>query len=119
MSGGATNGSPKLPPGFEELIPGAVAYQGPIPFDDLPFPEPANAEDYDWALNSRELHRRYPRMVVAVHRRQVWGVGRDYQAAWEDARKKSECPAERNLAFVALWGVPGDCGGEAGESPDV
>jgi len=24
MSGGATNGSPKLPPGFEELIPGAV-----------------------------------------------------------------------------------------------
>src|SRR5438874_840167 len=87
---------------------GFAIYEGPVPFDEMPIPEPPNAEDYAWALNSRELHRQYQRMVVAVHHHKVWGVGKDYNAAWDDARTKPGCPEREELAFVLLWGMPGN-----------
>jgi len=50
-------------------------------------------------------------MVVAVRDRTVWGVGRDSNTAWTDARQKAGCPELEQLAFVPLWGMPNnpDC----------
>ncbi len=88
--------------------PGFACYRGSIPFDELPIPELPNQDDYDWAWNSRELHRQYQGKVVAVHDRRIWGVGKDWQTAWEDARQKAGCPELDALAFVPLHGMPGN-----------
>jgi hypothetical protein len=74
----------------------------------LPFPPCPNEEDYDWVWSNRELHRQYQGLVVAVHNKTVWGAGKDAEAAWEDARKKPGCPEELDLAFVDIWGMPGE-----------
>ena len=57
---------------------------------------------------SPELHRQYQGRVVAVHHHKVWGVGKDCDTAWEDARQKPGCPEFEEFAFVPLWGMPGN-----------
>jgi hypothetical protein len=94
---------------------GFVIYEGPVPLDELPIPEPPNAADAAWAMNDRELHRRYQGLVVAVRDKTVWGAGKDEKAAWEDARKKPGCPAQDDLAFVDIWGMPGEEEAEEGK----
>jgi hypothetical protein len=86
---------------------GFVQYEGSIPFDEVPIPPCPNEEDYQWAYNSRELHRQYQRKVVALLHRKVWGVGKDATAAWEDARSKPGCPGETDLVYIVVWGMPG------------
>ncbi len=108
MSDASKTGQNQHPVVIEELHGGFARYCGSVPFDELPIPPCPNEEDYHWAMTSRELHRQYQRMVVAVRHRTVWGAGKDYKAAWEDARKKPGCPEERDLAFVDIWGMPGN-----------
>jgi hypothetical protein len=100
-----------LPVEFDASLPGFARYCGPVPLDEVPVPDPPNTDDYGWACNSPELHRQYQGMVVAVRNRTVWGVGKDSNTAWEDARQKSGCPELEQIAFVPLWGMPGnpDC----------
>jgi hypothetical protein len=108
MSDTGRPGQDKLPVEVDASLPGFARYCGPLPFDELPIPEPPNAEDYGWAWNSPELHRQYQGMVVAVRGRKVWGVGKDSNTAWEDARQKPGCPEQEEFAFVPLWGKPGN-----------
>src|SRR5258708_1469415 len=96
----------RLPVEFDANLPGFARYCGPVPFDELPIPEPANPDDFEWACNSLDLHRQYQGMVVAVRERKVWGVGKDGNTAWENARQKPGCPSVEQLAFVPLWGMP-------------
>ena len=74
----------------------------------VPFPPCPNEQDYEWAFHNRELHRLYQGMVIAVRDRKVWGVGKTHKAAWEDAQKKPGCPERHDLAFVDIWGMPGE-----------
>jgi hypothetical protein len=108
MSSTARPGQDRPAVEFDASLPGVARYCGPVPFDELPIPEPANADDYGWAWNSPELHKQYQGMVVAVHDRRVWGVGKDCSTAWEDARQKPGCPELEQLAFVPLFGMPGN-----------
>jgi hypothetical protein len=97
-----------LPVEFDASVPGFARYCGSVPLEELPIPEPPNADDYGWACNNPELHNTYQGMVVAVCDRMVWGVGRDSSTAWEDARQKPGCPELEQFAFVPLWGTPGN-----------
>jgi hypothetical protein len=87
---------------FEEFH-GILLYRGSIPFDQLPFPDPPpeDVEAWDWVDHDPEVQRLYHGLVVAVHNRKVWGVGKTYKAAAEDARKKPGCPGE-GLVFVPV-----------------
>jgi hypothetical protein len=80
----------------------------PSILDNLPFPpgDPRRDADFDWALNDPEVYRQYGGLKVAVHERRVWGAGRTYQLAREDALKKPGCPPAAELVFVYLWGTP-------------
>lgn len=98
-----------LPLEFDQGPPGFVFYRGSIPFDELPWPdEPRSvSEDYEWAFSNRELHQQYQGLVVAVHDRKVWGVGRTADDAWEGAHRQPGCPPEEEFAFVLMIGLPG------------
>jgi hypothetical protein len=103
---------------FDASLPGFARYTGPIPLDEVPIPDAPIANDYGWAWTSPELHSKYQGMVVAVRDRTVWGVGKDCNTAWDDARQKSGCPELEQLAFVPLWGIPGNPdGAEPGAKP--
>ena len=108
MSDTAKPAQDKVSVEVDTALPGFGCYHGSVPFDELPIPEPPNADDYGWACNSPELHRQYPRMVVAVRDQKVWGVGKDCTAALEAARQAPGCPPLEDLAFVPLWGMPGN-----------
>lgn len=108
MSDTARPGQDEPPVEVDAALPGFARYCGPVPFDELPIPDPPNADDYGWAWNSPELHRQYQGRVVAVHHHKVWGVGKDCDTAWEDARQKPGCPEFEAFAFVPLWGMPGN-----------
>jgi hypothetical protein len=96
---------------------GYAIYEGPVPFDEVPIPEPPNAEDYRWVWSNRELHAQYQGLVVAVRDRKVWGAGKSHSAAWEDARQKADCPARDDLIFVEIWGMPWTDENAADRSP--
>jgi hypothetical protein len=113
MSDTVRPGQDQLPVAVDASLPGFGCYRGSVPLDELPIPEPPHADDYGWASNSPELHRKYPRLVVAVRDHKVWGVGKDSNAAWEDARQAPGCPPLEDLAFVPLWGMPGNPEGTA------
>ena len=108
MSDTARPGQDKIPVEMDVSLAGFARYCGPVPFDELPIPEPPHADDYVWAHNSVELHSQYQGMVVAVRARMVWGVGKNCDTAWEDARQKLGCLRLEELAFVPLWGMPGN-----------
>jgi hypothetical protein len=85
---------------------GYAVYEGPVPFDEVPFPPADDNGDFDWATSDPEICRRYQRLVVAVRNRRVWGAGNDAQAAHDDARKNPDCPAPDQLVYVPIWGRP-------------
>ncbi len=100
------NGAPRiLLSDFEEWN-GFLVYKGKIPFDELPFPEPVGEEDFDWAFNDPDVCARYEGLIVAVLNRRVWGAGKDYGAAWDDARKQPDCPPHHELVFVPVCSPP-------------
>jgi hypothetical protein len=85
---------------------GFAVYEGPVPFDELPFPVEEDNGDFEWAASDPEICRLYQRQVVAVRNRKVWGVGKDGRAAYADARKQPDCPAPDELIYVPIWGRP-------------
>lgn len=103
----------QLSPDLEQGPPGFLIYRGAIPLMELPCADDATSDDYLWAFHNGDLHRQYQGLVVAIRDRQVWGVGKDGNAAWDDARRKPDCPAMHELAFVHLVGLPGPAGDEA------
>jgi hypothetical protein len=86
-------------------IHGFVRYTGSVPLENLEFPEEPDNPDFDWAINDPEVRRLYSGKVVAVHNRKVWGVGKNFRTAWEDARAKPGCPT-KELVFVAIQRLP-------------
>lgn len=86
--------------------PGFYRYRGTIPLMDLPYDEGPSMADFEWALQNRDLHRKYQGLFVAVYDRKVWGVGKDSDAAWDDAFRKLDCPPRHKLAFLAVVGIP-------------
>jgi hypothetical protein len=99
------NGTPEFD---ESRMPrGFYHYRGSIPLMDLPVQEGPGSEDYQWAIRNRELHRQYQGMVVAVHNQKVWGVGKDENAARDDALQKPGCPYSYELTLLRVVGMPG------------
>lgn len=99
-------GSRQLPPELEERD-GLLHYRGTKPFDTLPIPDCSDG-DFDWAWNDPQIQREYAGRVVAVAGGRVWGAGADDDAAWEEARKQPDCPAEEMLVFVPVPGLPSE-----------
>jgi hypothetical protein len=103
-------------PVFEEFH-GVLLYRGSIPFDQLPFPDPPpeDLDAWNWVDNDPEVQRLNHGLVVAVYNRKVWGVGKTYKAAAEDARQRPGCP-EEELIFVPVPATklppPSERGGE-------
>jgi hypothetical protein len=86
---------------------GYFLYEGPVPFDEVPFPEIEDSGDFDWAVSDPEICRRYQRLVVAVCDRRVWGAGKDAQAAREDARSIPAVPPSTSLSTCRSGEGPG------------
>jgi hypothetical protein len=104
---------------FEEFH-GVLLYRGSIPFDQLPFPAPPpeETEAWEWVNHDPEINRLYGGLVVAVHQRKVWGVGKTDRAAREDTLKKPGCPPEDELVFVTVAGLPpSQQGADGGNRP--
>jgi hypothetical protein len=93
------------PSNFPE-IPGMALYRGETPFDELevPLPTPEETDAWDWAENDPEVRQKYGGNVVVVHQRKVWGAGKSYRAAWEQARQQPGCPPPHELYFVMVPG---------------
>jgi hypothetical protein len=94
---------------------GVAYYRGGRPFEELELPPelPAEADDYDWAMEDPQVRQTYGGLVVAVWRRKVWGAGRNHRAALEQAQKTPDCPPTDELVFVVVPGpMPGACAGK-------
>jgi hypothetical protein len=106
-----------LPPEFEEFH-GVLLYRGSIPFDELPFPDPPPEEldAWEWVEHDPEVNQLYGGLVVAVHKRKIWGAGTTYKAARLDALKKPDCPPEDELIFIPVPGLPPELQGSGGGS---
>jgi hypothetical protein len=91
-----------------EVIDGIAWYRGSTPFEELEFPPMPEgmAEDYDWAMNDLQVQKDYGGLVVAVRHRKVWGAGKSYRAALEQARQQSGCPPGDDLVFAIPSGPP-------------
>lgn len=59
-------------------------------------------EDYEWCLNDPDVQRQYGGQVVVAHQRRIWGAGKDFGAAWDDAQKHPDCPHNRMCVFVVV-----------------
>lgn len=59
-------------------------------------------EDYEWCMHDPEMQKKYGGMVVVVHNRQVWGVGKNHAVAWKAAQRKRGCPERGYVAFVVV-----------------
>ena len=60
-------------------------------------------DDYEWCLHDPAIRRRYGGLVVAAHRRTVWGAGKNHDEAGA-AAEWAGCPSRELLAFVAVPG---------------
>jgi hypothetical protein len=58
--------------------------------------------DYEWCLHDRDIQVKYGGKVVVVHKRKVWGVGKDHATAWAVARRKRGCPTKDQIAVVVV-----------------
>src|SRR5688572_14541379 len=72
------------------------------PLENLSFAEDPDNEDYAWALHNSDFRKQHSGLVVAVHQRVLWGVGKNHLAAWKDASTKPNCPPQEDLTFVAI-----------------
>lgn len=59
-------------------------------------------DDYEWALHDPGVRKKYGGKVAIVHRRRIWAVGKDHQAAWTAASRKRGCPPRADVAFVVI-----------------
>ena len=46
--------------------------------------------------------RKFGGSVVVAYKQRIWGAGKDYQAAWNAARRKKACPGRGMVAFVVI-----------------
>jgi hypothetical protein len=97
--------------GEVEVKDGFAFYRGTRPFEELEaLPEPEDmTADFNWAMADPEVRQLYGGQVVAVRNRKVWGAGKSYQAAYEQACLAPGCPAD-DLVFVIVSGpIPDAC----------
>ena len=59
-------------------------------------------DDYEWCLRDRQTQEKYGGKVVVVHKRKIWGVGKDHAAAWSSAQRKRGCPTKDQVAVVVV-----------------
>lgn len=59
-------------------------------------------DDYEWGLHDSGVRQKYSGKVVAVHKRKVWGTGKNHAAAWAAALRKRDCPPQDQMAFVVV-----------------
>jgi hypothetical protein len=59
-------------------------------------------DDYEWCLHDRDVRKKYGGKVVVVHRRKIWGVGKNHAAAWAAALRKRGCPTKDQIAVVVV-----------------
>jgi hypothetical protein len=92
----------KVPPGDVEVIDGIAWYRGSRPFEELELPPvpPELEDDYQWASQDPEVRRQYGGRVIAFRHRKVWGAGKSFREAREQARQNPECPSGELLFLV-------------------
>jgi hypothetical protein len=92
----------KVPPGDIEIVDGIAWYRGSRPFEELDFPPvpPELEEDYQWAFHDPDVRRQYGGRVIAFRHRTIWGAGKSYREANEQARKNPGCPPGELLFLV-------------------
>jgi hypothetical protein len=72
--------------------------------------EQQNNEDFNWCLYDPVVQRQYAGMVVAAHRRQIWGAGMTYAEAMNEARAKEGCPPKDQMVLVVVpYPMADDC----------
>src|SRR5436309_8813417 len=91
---------------FIEVVDGIAWYRGPTPLEELikefpPVP-PEEADEYDWATNDPQVKEKYGGLVVAVRHHKVWGAGKTYDAAIEQALNTPGCPPEEELVLAIV-----------------
>ncbi len=64
--------------------------------------EQRKREDYEWALRSAEVQRKYAGKIVVVFRKKILGAGSTYRAAWAAARRRRHCPEKREVAMPVV-----------------
>jgi len=63
-------------------------------------------DDYEWVLHDAEVQRKYAGKVVVVHKRKVWGAGKNHDTAMRAALRRRGFPRRQPLAMVYVEGVP-------------
>jgi hypothetical protein len=61
-------------------------------------------DDYEWCWHNPTMQKKYGGRAVVVHKRKVWGVGKNHQEAWAEAQQKPGCPSKGVSAFVVMSG---------------
>jgi hypothetical protein len=59
-------------------------------------------DDYEWCLHDPDAQHEYSGRVVVVHKRRIWGAGKNHREAWNAARRKRGCPSRGLVAFVVI-----------------
>jgi len=59
-------------------------------------------EDYLWATHDPAVQHCHGGQVVVVYQRRVVGAGPNLQEAWQDARSRTACPPQDDVAFVPV-----------------
>ncbi len=73
-------------------------------------------DDYEWVLHDAEVQRTYAGKVVVVHKRQIWGAGKNHTVALRAALRRPGCPPRQAMAMVFVEGCPVHFSGST-ESP--
>ena len=101
-------------PDYADALAAALATPGCPPRSDLVLvlvPELSAEEspEYTWCLTDPAVQQECGGLIAALHGRQIWGKGLQAAEAWEDARRKSGCPARQELVFLIVpWMGRGD-----------
>jgi len=59
-------------------------------------------DDYEWCWHDPEMQKKYGGMVVMVHKRKIWGVGKNHLQALNAAQREPNCPPKGVSAFVVM-----------------
>jgi hypothetical protein len=91
---------------FIEVIDGIAWYRGPTTLaeliKELPPVPPEVEDEFHWATHDPEVKKQYGGLVVAVRHHRVWGAGKSYRAAQEQALKTPGCPEPGELVYAIV-----------------
>ncbi len=58
--------------------------------------------EFAWTLEDETAQREHCGLVAAIHGRTILASGLDRVSAWNEARKRPDCPSEEEVCFVIV-----------------